>query len=42
MNLENDQLLFFVDKIKLQSEDMQKYRDQINNLKEKQIGRAHV
>ncbi|KQB43888.1 Nucleotidyltransferase [Flavobacterium daejeonense] len=35
MNLENDQLLFFVDKIKLQSENMQKYRDQINNLKEK-------
>ncbi|MFD2939699.1 CBASS oligonucleotide cyclase [Flavobacterium notoginsengisoli] len=35
MNLENNQLLFFVDKIKLQSEDMQKYRDQINNLKEK-------
>jgi hypothetical protein len=35
MNLENNQLLFYVDKIKLQSEDMQKYRDQINNLKEK-------
>lgn len=35
MNLENDQLLFFVDKIKLQSEDMQKYRDQIKNLKDK-------
>lgn len=35
MKLENDQLLFFVDKIKLQSEDMQKYRDQINNLKTK-------
>lgn len=35
MNLENDQLLFFVDKIKLQSENMQKYRDQINNLKTK-------
>lgn len=35
MNLENNQLLFFVDKIKLQSENMQKYRDQINNLKEK-------
>lgn len=35
MNLENNQLLFFVDKIKLQSEDMQKYRDQVNNLKEK-------
>ena len=35
MNLENDQLLFFVDKIKLQTENMQKYRDQINNLKAK-------
>lgn len=35
MNLENDKLLFFVDKIKLQSENMQKYRDQINNLREK-------
>lgn len=35
MNLENNQLLFFVDKIKLQSENMQKYRDQINNLKVK-------
>jgi hypothetical protein len=35
MNLENDDLLFFVDKIKLQSENMQKYRDQINNLREK-------
>lgn len=35
MNLENDNLLFFVDKIKLQSENMQKYRDQINNLREK-------
>lgn len=35
MNLENNQLHFFVDKIKLQSEDMQKYRDQVKNLKEK-------
>jgi hypothetical protein len=35
MNLENYQLLYFVDKIKLQSENMQKYRDQITNLKEK-------
>jgi Second Messenger Oligonucleotide or Dinucleotide Synthetase domain len=35
MNLDNNQLLFFVDKIKLQSENMQKYRDQINNLKTK-------
>lgn len=35
MELENNQLLFFVDKIKLQPENMQKYRDQINNLKTK-------
>ena len=35
MNLDNNQLLFFVDKIKLQNENMQKYRDQINNLKTK-------
>jgi len=35
MKLENNQLLFFVDKIKLQSENMQKYRDQIDNLKSK-------
>jgi hypothetical protein len=35
MNLENYQLQFFVDKIKLQRENMQKYRDQITNLKEK-------
>ena len=35
MNLDNNQLLFFVNKIKLQSENMQKYRDQINNLKTK-------
>lgn len=35
MNLDNNQLLFFVDKIKLQSENMQKYRDQIDNLKSK-------
>src|SRR6056297_848239 len=33
MKLENYQLLRFVDKIKLQSSNMQKYRDQINNLK---------
>jgi hypothetical protein len=39
MNLENNQLLFFVDKIKLQSENMQKYRDQINNLKVKLEGK---
>ncbi len=35
MNLDNNQLQFFVNKIKLQPENMQKYRDQINNLKEK-------
>jgi hypothetical protein len=35
MNLENNQLLFFVDKIKLQSENIKKYRDQIDNLKSK-------
>jgi hypothetical protein len=35
MKLTNNQLLFFVDKIKLQRDNMQKYRDQINNLKEK-------
>jgi hypothetical protein len=35
MNLENNQLQLFVNKIKLQSENMQKYRDQVNNLKSK-------
>ena len=35
MKLENNQLQFFVNKIKLQPENMQKYRDQINNLKSK-------
>lgn len=35
MNLDNNQLQFFVNKIKLQPENMQKYRDQINNLKSK-------
>lgn len=35
MNLENKDLLFFVDKIKLQNENMPKYREQINNLKTK-------
>lgn len=35
MNLDNNQLQFFVNKIKLQPENMQKYRDQINNLKAK-------
>jgi len=35
MKLDNNQLQFFVDKIKLKSENMQKYRDQINNLKQK-------
>lgn len=35
MKLENNQLLYFVDKIKLQKDNMQKYRDQINNLKTK-------
>lgn len=35
MKLENNQLHFFVNKIKLKSEHMQKYREQINNLKEK-------
>jgi hypothetical protein len=35
MKLDNNQLHFFIDKIKLKSENMQKYRDQINNLKEK-------
>lgn len=35
MKLKNNQLLHFVDKIKLQKDNMQKYRDQINNLKEK-------
>ncbi|MFV5702591.1 CBASS oligonucleotide cyclase [Flavobacterium sp. XS2P12] len=35
MKLENNQLFNFVDKIKLQKDNMQKYRDQINNLKTK-------
>lgn len=35
MKLDNNQLLQFVDKIKLQKDKMQKYRDQINNLKER-------
>ncbi|MFD2907522.1 CBASS oligonucleotide cyclase [Flavobacterium ardleyense] len=35
MNLDNNQLQFFVNKIKLQPENMQKYRDQIDNLKSK-------
>jgi Second Messenger Oligonucleotide or Dinucleotide Synthetase domain len=35
MKLNNNQLQFFVDKIKLKSENMPKYRNQINNLKEK-------
>lgn len=35
MKLENNQLFHFVDKIKLQKDNMQKYRDQINNLKTK-------
>lgn len=35
MKLDNNQLGFFVKKIKLQSENMDKYRNQINNLKEK-------
>lgn len=33
MTLDNNQLQFFVNKIKLQPENMQTYRDQINNLK---------
>ncbi|CAM1364257.1 CBASS oligonucleotide cyclase [Tenacibaculum xiamenense] len=35
MRLNNKQLLHFVEKIKLQTDDMPKYRNQINNLKEK-------
>jgi len=35
MRLNNTQLLYFVDKIKLQNDSMPKYREQINNLKEK-------
>lgn len=35
MKLDNNQLQFFINKIKLKSENMQKYRDQINNLKQK-------
>jgi hypothetical protein len=35
MKLNNNQLQFFVNKIKLQPENMQKYRDQFNNLKTK-------
>tara|TARA_R110002051_G_scaffold100060_1_gene170398 strand:- start:1273 stop:2253 length:981 start_codon:yes stop_codon:yes gene_type:complete len=35
MKLNNNELGFFVDKIKLQKENMSKYRDQINNLKTK-------
>ncbi|MCB0747837.1 MAG: nucleotidyltransferase [Ignavibacteriae bacterium] len=35
MKLDNNQLLHFVNKIKLQSENMQKYRNQIANLKSK-------
>lgn len=35
MKLDNNQLHFFIDKIKLKPENMQKYRDQINNLKQK-------
>jgi hypothetical protein len=33
MKLKNQELVYFVDKIKLQRENMPKYRDQINNLK---------
>ena len=35
MRLNNTQLLYFVDKIKLQNDSMPKYREQIKNLKEK-------
>ena len=35
MKLNNNELGFFVDKIKLQKDNMSKYRDQINNLKSK-------
>lgn len=35
MHLENLQLQNFVSRIKLQTEEMQKYRDQVDNLKEK-------
>lgn len=35
MKLSNNDLNFFIDKIKLQPENMGKYRNQINNLKEK-------
>lgn len=35
MKLNNNQLLHFVNKVKLQKDNMQKYRDQINNLKTK-------
>lgn len=35
MKLSNNELGHFVDKIKLQNENMSKYRDQINNLKSK-------
>jgi len=33
MRLDNNELMFFVNKIKLQPENMPKYREQINNLK---------
>ena len=35
MKLSNKDLQNFIEKIKLQPENMGKYRDQINNLKEK-------
>jgi predicted nucleic acid-binding Zn-ribbon protein len=35
MKLSNNELRHFVDKIKLQNDNMSKYRDQINNLKSK-------
>lgn len=35
MRLKNKELLYFIDRIKLKHEDMPKYRDQINNLREK-------
>ena len=35
MKLSNKDLQYFIEKIKLQPENMGKYRDQINNLKQK-------
>ena len=35
MKLSDKDLQFFISKIKLQPENMGKYRDQVNNLKEK-------